>query len=103
MFIALSIKQGALRPAQLAVSLRFPSASLCKTSYMFTSSNHDMLFLIADIGFGIFLTHGPGGVHQLMNMENFVDILDNDSDAAAPASTLVAAASAAAEEAGVQA
>ncbi len=31
-----------------------------------------------------------------MNMDNFVDLLDNDSDVAASASTLVAAASAAA-------
>jgi hypothetical protein len=38
-----------------------------------------------------------------MYMDNFVDLLDNDSDAAASASTLVAAASVAAAEAGVQA
>ena len=68
-----------------------------------------MLFPIADNGFCqlelfcIFPRHGAGGVHQFMNMDNFVDLLDNDSDAAASASTLVAAASAAAAEAGVQA
>jgi hypothetical protein len=38
-----------------------------------------------------------------MNMDSFVDLLDIDFDTAASASTLVAAASAAATEAGVQA
>jgi hypothetical protein len=49
--------------------------------------------------------HSAGGVlvHQFMYMDNFVDLLDNDSDAAASASTLVAAANVAAAEAGVQA
>jgi hypothetical protein len=53
--------------------------------------------------FGIFPRHCAGGVHQFMYMDNLVDLLDNDSDAAASASTLVAAASVAAAEAGVQA
>jgi hypothetical protein len=38
-----------------------------------------------------------------MNMDNFIDLLDNNFDAAASASTPVAAASAAATEVGVQA
>jgi hypothetical protein len=33
------------------------------------------------------------GIHQFMNVDNFVDLLDNDADAAATASTLAGAAS----------
>jgi hypothetical protein len=98
LFIALSIKQGALRPTGLTVSLRFHT--------QFIASEDEMLFpkiRMLTLVFSMFPRHCAGGVHQFMYMDNFVDLLDNDSVVAASASTLVAAASVAAAEAGVQA
>ena len=56
-------------------------------------------FCIADI----FPLHGAGGVHQFMNVDNFVDLLDTEEDATATASTLAVAVSAAAAAVGAQA